>query len=885
MPEYLHPGVYVEETSSGVRPIEGVGTSTAGFVGATAKGVPNVATFITTWRDFVTQFGDVTRNGPYLPYAVEQFFSNGGKRCYIVRALSDASSRLAGADLPSRETAGAPRATLHVDAKGKGGWGNSVAVQVDDGSANPTREFRLTVFNAGAVVETFDDLSMDPDADNYVETAINDVSDFIEVQDLHAATPTAAGDPVHATAVTAAALPAVVALVAGDTLTLAVADGATVAPVSLGTLLAPVSPQDIADAVNIAWGAFNVSAFITAADDPAGAGFLRIRHNVSGYDSTLAIGGGATAAGRPLAGLAGFAQGEGAAIGATVLSAVSPTFAITAATRTLSFTVHGDVLPDITLTTGAAVPLDTVLADISGALAGVGFAGLLRARKLGGRIVVSTTNLGAADSRLIVAGTGAGALSFTQLDGTAVPAAGIDGFGRSEPAFTQSDTGPFTIEEGANLSFTVNNGAAGAGLAPIVLNFATGASFPNLQQVSAKQLSDAINAAAAAAVPAGQIAATVVNERVVVSQARRGNYYGLQVTDGLLSPNIRLRFETQVQTGWDDGDPSSPYFRPAFNIVASENEPKALVGGDDGSPVSNFDLIGTADRKTGLHALDDVTDVNFIAIPGASDPAVVSAAVGYCGIRQDCFYIADITGKRDKNTPVTDPPHAQDFMRNKVSPKNSYGALYYPWLLIADRAGAGKNPVRYVPPSGFVAGLYARIDNSRGVWKAPAGTETGLIGPIGLEYSVTDSEQDILNPIGVNCIRQFPDSGIVVWGARTFAAQSDAEYRYVPVRRYTIYLRQSIFRGTQWAVFEPNDTPLWDQLKANIDDFMMGEFRKGALAGATPDDAFSVKCDADLNPQSEVDAGRVNMEIAFAPLKPAEFVIIRISQKSQRPQG
>jgi hypothetical protein len=126
-----------------------------------------------------------------------------------------------------------------------------------------------------------------------------------------------------------------------------------------------------------------------------------------------------------------------------------------------------------------------------------------------------------------------------------------------------------------------------------------------------------------------------------------------------------------------------------------------------------------------------------------------------------------------------------------------------------------------------------------------------------LEYSVTDAEQDILNPIGVNCVRQFPASGIVVWGARTFAAQSDPEYRYVPVRRYTLYLRQSIYRGTQWAVFEPNDAPLWDQLKANIDDFLMGEFRKGALAGATPDEAFSVKCDAELNPPSEVNAGRV----------------------------
>lgn len=885
MAEYLHPGVYVEEKSSGVRPIEGVSTSTAGFIGVTAKGVPNRATFVTSWRAFVTKFGDVSRDGPYLPYAVEQFFSNGGKRCYVVRALSDASSRLAGADFPSRETAGSARNTLHIDAKGKGAWGNSVAVRVEDGSLNPTREFRLVVFNEGVPVEVFDDLSMDPNSDSYVETAVNDLSEYIEVNDLHAATPLANGQTLNATVVSTGALTNPVVLAAGDTLTLAVPDGQAVPALDLSTLTAPVTPAMVVNAINTAWSAFNLTAFITTAADPAGAGRLRVRHNVSSYEHYFTVGGGATGAGRPLAGMAGFAQGQGPAIGGTLRSNAAATFNIPAGpANVLSLTVHGDVLPDITLTSGATVAIDTLLADINAGLAAATMRGLVRARRDGDRIVLSTTNRGAADARLLVGGGAAAAFNFRRLDGTA-QGAGVDGMGRNEPAFVQSDVGPYTIEEGANFSFVLNNGVAGADLAPLVINFTTGAAFPNLQQVSAEQLRDAINAAAAAAVPANQVAAVVENGRVVVRQARRGNYYSLRVVDGLLSPNIRLKFSTETQSGSADGDLGSPYFRPGFNIVAGANEARALQGGDDGSPVSNFDLIGTADRKTGLHALDDVTDVNFIAIPGASDPAVVSAAVGYCGIRQDCFYVADAPGKRSKDFPTTEPVQVQDFMRNKVSPKNSYGALYYPWLLVADRAGAGKNPKRYLPPSGFIAGLYARIDNSRGVWKAPAGTEAGLIGPIGLEYSVTDAEQDILNPIGVNCVRQFADSGIVVWGARTFAAQADPEYRYVPVRRYTIYLRQSIYRGTQWAVFEPNDTPLWEALKANIDDFMMGEFRKGALAGATPEEAFDVKCDAELNPPSEVNAGRVNMEIAFAPLKPAEFVIIRISQKSQRPQG
>ena len=206
MAEYLHPGVYVEEKSSGVRPIEGVSTSTAAFIGSTAKGVPNRATFLTSWRTFVSKFGDVSRDGPYLPYAVEQFFANGGKRCYIVRALSDASARLAGGEFPSRELAGSPRASLRIDAKGKGAWGNSLAVLVEDGSLNPTREFRLVVLNEGVPVEVFDDLSMDPNSDSYVETSVNEVSEYIEVRDLHAATPLANGAPLYATRVSTNAL-------------------------------------------------------------------------------------------------------------------------------------------------------------------------------------------------------------------------------------------------------------------------------------------------------------------------------------------------------------------------------------------------------------------------------------------------------------------------------------------------------------------------------------------------------------------------------------------------------------------------------------------------------------------------------------------------------
>jgi hypothetical protein len=610
---------------------------------------------------------------------------------------------------------------------------------------------------------------------------------------------------------------------------------------------------------------------------------LRHRSTVAGYDNFFVLSGTATGAGAPLLGMAGFAQGQGAAIGGTVASNASATFN-TAGNNVLNISVNGNALPAINFTANAAAGIEQIVSDIGAAFA-ASANGLLRVSRVGNRIVIASTNRGSANSGIIVNGSAAAAavLGFRPLDRSLAYNAGdtVNGQGASEPAFVQSDDEPFVVEENANLQILVNNGVLGAASAPIVLSFTTSAAFPNLQLVTASQVAARINAIA----PAGTVVASAVGGRLAIRQARAGNAYTLRVVDGLHSPNFKLKFSTEAQSGYTDGDAASPYFRPALNFVDGANEPRPMLGGTDGTPVSNFDLIGSADRKSGLHALDDRDDVNFIAIPGAYDPAVVGAAVGYCAVRRDCFFIADAPGKFDKNTPVTDPSRVQDYLRNKITVKESYGALYYPWLEIADPVGAGKNPRRFVPPSGFIAGLYARIDNTRGVWKAPAGTEASLIGAIGLEYQVTDAEQDSLNPIGVNCLRTFSDSGLVVWGARTLAAQKDPEYRYVPVRRYTIYLRQSIYRGTQWAVFEPNDAPLWSALKANIDDFLMGEFRKGALAGATPSQAFDVKCDAELNPPSEVNAGRVNMEVRFAPLKPAEFVVIRISQKTQRPQS
>jgi len=298
--------------------------------------------------------------------------------------------------------------------------------------------------------------------------------------------------------------------------------------------------------------------------------------------------------------------------------------------------------------------------------------------------------------------------------------------------------------------------------------------------------------------------------------------------------------------------------------VVTGNVNSAVLGDDGGSPGDN-------DYINGLSALDVVRDVNIVAIPGIGSQAVVDAGTNYCTRRADCFFIGDMKPDDDNLD------EARTFV-STLTVKSSYGAVYFPWLRMVDPTGASAQPI-LVPPSGCVAGMYARIDATRGVFKAPAGTEANIGGVVGLVTDVTDAQQDFLNPIGVNVIRSFPAAGVVIWGARTLGTLSQPEYRYIPVRRTAIFLEQSIFNGIQYAVFEPNDTGLWSSLRLNINAFMMLQFRAGAFQGKTPTEAFFVKVDETTTTQADIDAGVVNILVGFAPLKPAEFVVLQLTQK------
>jgi phage tail sheath protein FI len=292
--------------------------------------------------------------------------------------------------------------------------------------------------------------------------------------------------------------------------------------------------------------------------------------------------------------------------------------------------------------------------------------------------------------------------------------------------------------------------------------------------------------------------------------------------------------------------------------------------GEDGSTPTDVDYINA------FKLFDGILDFSLLAVPGIGSEAVADAGMNYCRRRplSDCFFIADMA-------PHHDTLEEAQAWRDTITTPNSYGAVYLPWLLTLDPNG-GPEPIA-VPPSGFVAGMYAQTDARRGVWKSPAGTQANLAGAVGLVAELTDKEQGDLNthPKSVGVIRRFPGTGIVLWGARTLS--SDPEYRYIAVRRMAIFLRVSIFNGVQWAVFEPNDEPLWSQLRLNLNAFMMTLFRQGAFQGATPDQAFFVKVDAETTLQADIDNGIVNILVGFAPLKPAEFVVVKISQKAGQP--
>ena len=415
---------------------------------------------------------------------------------------------------------------------------------------------------------------------------------------------------------------------------------------------------------------------------------------------------------------------------------------------------------------------------------------------------------------------------------------------------------------------------------------------PQTVQGLANQLQQAINNALSIAVPGAY---------VVASASPSGSGTGIRVNAFLPNqPDAVIGFLALSASGVSDagaalGLGASPpptsinvahYALGMGNSGASYAETGSTAATTPTGLPTSTELIGDPAAFSGIYALAKVDLFNLLSIPeaaraSAGDPTapdttinpveIYSAAIALCEQRRALLLI-------DPPPNVNTVASAVDWKTNTLGVVKENGAAFFPRLRLADPLNNGQ--LRTFAPSGVVAGVYATTDGTRGVWKAPAGIGATLNGVQNLTYQLNDQENGTLNPLGLNCFRTFPLYGPILWGARTLVG-ADAmanQWKYVPVRRTALYLEESLFRGTKWVVFEPNDEPLWAAIRLNVGSFMQQLFQKGAFQGRTPDQAYFVKCDGETTTQADIDQGIVNILVGFAPLKPAEFVVIQIEQ-------
>jgi phage tail sheath protein FI len=362
-----------------------------------------------------------------------------------------------------------------------------------------------------------------------------------------------------------------------------------------------------------------------------------------------------------------------------------------------------------------------------------------------------------------------------------------------------------------------------------------------------------------------------------------GNAPGTIITfsnlTGTLGDTLRL-----TAGGAPPASPNSQEYQLGTGAVAGSRQLAGGIVGTNGTVPNAAAIIGSLNSKTGIHALEDVDLFNIMCIPRTAMTSVInnpisateadtvmSTAIEYCRQKR-AFFIMDTPLGIDELPEITNWMAARDTLRSDNA------AIYYPRVQSPDPLDNYR--LRSFGASGTIAGLYARTDSNRGIWKAPAGTEANLRNVTQLDDVLNDRENGALNPLGINCLRNLPVYGNICWGGRTLAgADANAsEWKYVPVRRLAYYLEESLFRGLHWVVFEPNDEPLWAQIRLNVGAFMNNLFKQGAFQGTSPREAYLVKCDRETTTQNDINLGVVNILVGFAPLKPAEFVFIKIQQ-------
>jgi uncharacterized protein len=568
----------------------------------------------------------------------------------------------------------------------------------------------------------------------------------------------------------------------------------------------------------------------------------------------------------------------------TDLSAL--TLPLTDATRFISIIVDGDGPYEIPVWAAGSPPadLDALTADLQAAIRAINPGQTRFSAFTVQRANVDTTAILTGKFLLFTSGTPGTAvreqssvqlLNASKTDLSKLLGLGLSNRGRAGGG--QADLRPAVSGTYGNVLFDLSPITAANKMTMSVDDGATslGASSPFSLGTTVSTLSElatALQAAIRAAVP-GNPAFTLATVQVV------GNH--LQVVAGTEDTDATITFtdgtgNLATKTGLAGGSVVNNVQRYSLGVGVNRVDQEDASSGNNGTAPNATQLIGQLSNKTGLYALENVDIFNLLCIPLVSSLddnsalSVISAAQAYCATRR-AFYIVDPPANRNSVQQI------DDWQTGKLNADRN-SAFYFPLVLLPDPLDGMR--LNAFPPSGTLAGLYARTDSTRGVWKAPAGTEASLTNVQGVAYNLTDGEVGTLNQIGVNCLRQLPVYGRVSWGARTLEGndQMASEWKYIPIRRLALYMEESLFRGTQWVVFEPNDEPLWAQIRMNVGAFMNSLFRQGAFQGSSAREAYFVKCDKETTTQDDINRGVVNILVGFAPLKPAEFVIIQIQQ-------
>ena len=377
--------------------------------------------------------------------------------------------------------------------------------------------------------------------------------------------------------------------------------------------------------------------------------------------------------------------------------------------------------------------------------------------------------------------------------------------------------------------------------------------------------------------------------------SRAETYRKVTINPNPVNPNDKQNFiETRIGTSTNPVSslvtvPANGTYLAPIALPTQVNVAQPITS-NPGNPPSGFTSVFNVEDFASVFqqdsSLDKLSIFNLLVLPGIADNGIWSEALAFCE-RKLAFLIMDPPAQ-DAADSTSGLPTIEMDMNSPLIPKSTNGAIYFPYLFSLDPL---TSKTRELPPSGFVAGIYARTDTNRGVWKAPAGLETTILNTTGVveRGRMTDMRQGTLNLIAVNCLRTFPGAPPVVFGARTLqgatANSTFQQWRYIPVRRMALFIEQTLYNNLGWVIFEPNDDPLWVAIRTSIENFMLSLFNQGAFQGATPSKAFQVKCDSSTTTQTDIDNGIVNIIVAFAPLKPAEFVVVKIAQLAGQTQS